>query len=100
MTDEELAQRIEQIDKQIAQLSAAVPQSPEEWAKAKEHIESLSKLVEQALRKADDEALRANSAKLACEEHFKFTAATRAQAEVEFGVINATKAKCEEIERA
>lgn len=100
MTPEELTIKIEQIEKQLDKLTTALPHSFKEWKDNRGHIEGVMKQIEEAQRKADDEALRAYNAKMACEEHAKYTTATRGQVEVELAAINAIKAKCEDTERA
>ncbi len=99
MTVEEILPRLEALEKQLATIPS-LSQDADEVAKTKQRIAELLTATEQAQRKADDEALRAYSAKQLCEEHAKSTGTIRGQVEVEFQAINATKTKCEDAERA
>lgn len=96
MSPDELAEKVAQLEKQLSVLNSTLPQSIKEWKANEQHAGELIQKIEQAQRKADDEALRAYNAKVACEEHAKFTTATRGQVEVELAAITAAKAKSEE----
>lgn len=99
-TPEELELKVDALEKQLASIQASAPQWPNEFAAIKSRIGELLTQIENAQRKADDEALRAFNAKQACEEHSKSTAATRGRVDAEAAAIQAIKTKCEETERA
>lgn len=98
--EDTLTPRIEALEKQYAALQQSAPHWPDEMTALSKRMAELLAKTETAQRKADDEALRAYNAKQACEEHAKFTTATRGQVEVELAAIQSTKTKCEETERA
>lgn len=96
---DQLIARIVQLEQRLTALAAAVPQGVDKWSAIGAHLDAVVKQAEDSQRKADDEALRAFNAKNACEEHAKFTTATRGQVEVELAAISAAKTKSEEAQR-
>lgn len=99
MNNEELSFRIAALEQQVASLPFERP-DPDEQAQLVKRLSDIVVEAEKSQRKADDEARRANDAKVACEEHAKFTAATRGKVEVELAAVNALVGKTEEAQRA
>jgi hypothetical protein len=92
MSDESFILRVESLEKEVIIMRGALGLSPDEIAKYKARVDELLKQTEDAQRRADGEALRANNAKLACEEHSKTISQKKGQVDVDSASVAQSKA--------
>jgi hypothetical protein len=100
MPDQDIATRVAELELRVASVANQVPSSTEEWAKLRQTAEAAVTAAEAAQHRADDEASRANHAKLQCEDHSKETARLRGQVDAELNAITGIRKNCEDAERA